>query len=222
MNEPLDLRHTALVVVDMQRYYLEPEAPFQAYFRERHPGSLDYITERCQTLVIPNIQKLLQTWRAHQGAVIYLRLCGTREDRSDLHPHFVRAHVKALERGWANCYPLESDPHSEVAPEIGPLPGEQVFCKTTYSGFTTSGLGAYLAESGLKTLVFTGLATSQCVETTARDASDRGYEICHIADAQADYEDIMHRASLFSSQAVCGGRVFTTEAFLAEIGSDSV
>ena len=222
MSEPIDLRHTALMVVDMQRYYVEPEAPFQRYFRNRHPGALDYITERCQTLVIPNILKLVQVWRAHRGAVIYLRLCGTQADRSDLHPHFVRAHIKAAQRGYADCYPLASDPHSDVAPEIAPQPGEKVFCKTTYSGFTTSDLGAHLAGTDIQSLVFTGLATSQCVETTARDASDRGYKICHIADAQADYEDIMHRASLFSSQAVCGGRVFTTEAFLAEIGPDAV
>ena len=60
----------------------------------------------------------------------------------------------------------------------------------------------------------TGLATSQCVETTARDASDRGYGIVHLEDCQADYHEISHRASLIASRSVCGGHVLGAEDFL--------
>jgi nicotinamidase-related amidase len=66
------------------------------------------------------------------------------------------------------------------------------------------------------TLVFTGLATSQCVETTARDASDRGFRVVHVEDAQADYDEISHTSSLYSSQGVCGGIIVTTEEFMLD------
>jgi nicotinamidase-related amidase len=62
--------------------------------------------------------------------------------------------------------------------------------------------------------VFTGLSTSQCVETTARDASERGYHIVHIEDAQADYDELSHASSLYSSQGVCGGFIMTAEEYI--------
>ena len=55
------------------------------------------------------------------------------------------------------------------------------------------------------------MSTSQCVETTARDASDRGYHVIHIEDAQADYDEVSHTHSLCSSQGVCGGYIVNTE-----------
>ena len=206
--------HTALVVVDMQRYYVEHDSPFQSYFRKRHPGAMDYISTRCDELVTPHIQQLLELWRTANQPVLFLRLCGTQPDRSDLHPHFRGSYEKALSRGFPDTYPLRSDPYSLVIPALQPLEHEMSFCKTTYSGFTTGDLGQYLLSSSIQTLVFTGLATSQCVETTARDASDRGYKVVHVADAQADYEEVTHRASLYSSQAVCGGEIYHTEQLL--------
>ena len=71
-------------------------------------------------------------------------------------------------------------------------------------------------EMNIESLVFTGLATSQCVETTARDASDYGYKIIHISDAQADYDENTHIASLYSSAGVCGGKMMSTEDFLLQ------
>ena len=71
-----------------------------------------------------------------------------------------------------------------------------------------------LKNSGIEGLVFTGLATSQCVETTARDASDRGYSVIHINDAQADYDELTHNASLLSSRGVCGGALYDTSIFI--------
>jgi nicotinamidase-related amidase len=52
------------------------------------------------------------------------------------------------------------------------------------------------------------------VETTARDASERGYEVYQIHDAQTDYDDVTHEASLFSSRGVCGGAIYDTDTFL--------
>ena len=80
MIEPLP----ALVVVDMQKYYLEAGSPYCRYFNSLQPGCLDYITERCRTTVIPNIQKLIRHFRERSLPVIFLRLCGKEPDRKDL------------------------------------------------------------------------------------------------------------------------------------------
>lgn len=207
----------ALVIVDMQRYYLEPEGNFCRYFETIHPGAMEYIVGRCRDLVIPNLQKLLPAWRERGSRVIYLRLCGDRADRSDLHPSFREIEMRARKLGFSDVYPLRADPYSAVSPLLAPQADDREFCKTTYSGFTSSELGAWLRTQKLKTLVFTGLATSQCVETTARDAADRGYHVVHLDDAQADYEDLVHRASLYSSQAICGGHIYQTEQFLGRL-----
>jgi nicotinamidase-related amidase len=95
--------------------------------------------------------------------------------------------------------------------EISPLPGETVIDKTTFSPFTATGIDGTLRAMGITTLLFTGLSTSQCVETTARDASDRGYRVIHVEDAQADYDEASHIHSLCSSQSVCGGYIVKTD-----------
>ena len=75
-------------------------------------------------------------------------------------------------------------------------------------------LSEFLIENNIEFLIFTGLATSQCVETTARDASDFGYSIIHIEDAQADYREVEHKCSLFSSASVCGNWITSANYFI--------
>jgi nicotinamidase-related amidase len=68
-----------------------------------------------------------------------------------------------------------------------------------------------LRARGVGAVVMTGLATSQCVDTTARDASERGFIVVHVEDGQADYSVDDHDASLFASRGVCGGHVVESE-----------
>jgi nicotinamidase-related amidase len=205
---------TALVVVDMQRYYLDRGSPFVRYFEQVSPGSMGYIMERCSATVIPNIRALACEFRNRALPVFYLRLCGSDPRRMDLHRFFRESWRQALESGFSDIYPLKSDPMADVAPDIQPQWGDPVIDKTTFSAFTSAGFEKRLAEAKVDRLVFTGLATSQCVETTARDASDRGYGIVHVEDAQADYDETTHMASLFSSRGVCGGEIVSTQEFM--------
>lgn len=204
-----------LVVVDLQRYYIEPAANFRRFPESRDPIAFQYIATRCEDVVIPNVRKLLQHFREKQWPVIYLRLCGNKPDRSDLHPIFQRSHQRAEEAGYPGIYPLASEALADIIPEVAPLDSEIVIDKGTFSGFTSSGLEETLVELDSGELVFCGLATSQCVDTTARDASDRGYRIVHVRDAQADYSETAHRAALFASQGVCGGCVPSTDDVIA-------
>lgn len=205
---------SALVVVDMQRYYLEETAVFCRFHEFCAPGCLNYLRTRCREIVIPNICSLVEAFHQAGEEVIYLKLSGVRPDRSDLHPHFRNAYYEGMAAGFEGVYPLQSERDSEVIGEFDVRAGDKVFCKTTYSAFTSSPLEAYLESEKIGHLVFAGLATSQCVETSARDASDRGYRVTHIEDGQADYHFKRHQASLYSSFAVCGGRVIRTEEYL--------
>ena len=206
-----------LVVVDLQRYYIDPAANFVAYFEAINPGASEYVAGRCRQTVIPALKQVLKRTRELGRPVVYLCLCGQQPDRSDLHRHFRKSYQEALAAGFPDLYPLAGEPLGEVLPEVAPQPGESLLYKTTYSGFTSSDVEQKLRELDLDTLVMAGLATSQCVETTARDASDRGFRVVHLEDCQADYHDICHRASLFSSRSVCGGHVCSAQEFLRSI-----
>lgn len=211
----MELGRWGLVIVDLQRYYVDPAASFVRFFEHIRPGASEYVTRRVHSTVLPNLTRVLGRTREVGAPVLYLRLCGSQPDRSDLHRHFQRSNAMALRLGFEPIYPLGSEPMADVLPPVEPAAGDTVIDKTTYSGFTFSRLPQEVERLGLEMLVFAGLATSQCVETTARDASDRGYRVLHLEDCQADYEEISHRASLFSSRMVCGDNLFSTEEFLA-------
>lgn len=209
-----------LLLVDLQNYYLDPESDFFRYSEASYPGAMGYISERWPGTVEPNVQELLRAFRAGGHPVIYLRLCGRDPERADLHPFFQASFVEGRQLGFPAVYPLEKESAAENPESITPQPGEAVFAKTTFSGFHSGGLVAYLAarkskQSPIERLVVVGLATSQCVETTARDASDFGYRIVLIEDALADYTETAHMASLFASQAVCGGDIRSTTEYLS-------
>ncbi len=205
-----------LIVVDVQNYYLDPAADYVRFHESRHPGALDYIAKRAAAELLPNTARLLGLFRGRGWPVVFLRLCGTATDRSDLLPAFRRSWQRGVAAGFPSVYPLAHEPAAGVHPAIAPVPGETVLDKTTFSGFTSSPLEAALRDQGAEVLVFCGLATSQCVETTARDAADRGYATVLVEDALADYEEQTHDASLFASQGVCGGIVVETATVLAQ------
>lgn len=206
---------TALIVVDMQKYYLHPDSPYARYFNSIRPGCLDYLLKRSGSLVIPNIRRCIERFRRRNMPVIFLRLCGHDPERRDLHRFFRETYVRGMHAGFNAVYPLADDPWADIVDELEPLPTDIVIDKTTFSPFTATAIDSILRNEGVERLVLTGLATSQCVETTARDASERGYSIVLLEDAQTDYDELTHLSSLLSSRGVCGGNVMTTDEYLA-------
>jgi nicotinamidase-related amidase len=203
----------ALMIVDMQRYYLEEGSDYCRYFDTLYPGSLSYIKNHCQDTVIPNIQRLKQIFHRENLPVIYLRLCGKDPERNDLHRFFRESWEHGIEHGYPDVYPLEHDPMSDVVMELIPSENDIIINKTTFSPFSSTAIEEELHKLDIDTIVFAGLATSQCVETTARDASDRGFDVIQIFDAQADYDQNTHEASLYCSRGVCGGVIYNTDDF---------
>lgn len=205
---------TLLMIVDMQKYFIDDSSDYSRYFNMLYPGSLQYIRETCYSTVIPNIKKLKKLFTEAGNPVAYLRLCGSDPERKDLHNFFYESWLQGFEKGFDAVYPLHDDPMAQVIDDLRPGSGDLVIDKTTFSPFSSTGIEAQLAQLETETIVFTGLATSQCVETTARDASDRNYKTIHIYDAQADYDNNTHEASLYSSRGVCGGVIYDTDIFI--------
>ncbi len=209
---------TALFIVDMQNYYLSPDSDYFRYFDAQQKGCLSYIHERCAEVVIPNLTRIIPLFRQTGALLIYLKLCGKKPDRSDLHPFFMDTHRNGIAAGFSNVYPTCDDPMAGIVDRLKPEKGDLVVTKGTFSPFTSSGMEDILRENDIAVCYFAGLSTSQCVETTARDASDRGFRVLHIEDCQADYDELTHSASLYSSRGVCGGSITTSIEVISSIG----
>ncbi|MBU2662797.1 cysteine hydrolase [Actinoplanes bogorensis] len=77
--------------------------------------------------------------------------------------------------------------HVRVVDELKPLPGEHLVVKSAHNAFTTTNLQQYLTSTGVTAVTVCGLRTEQCVETTARVASDFGYEVTFVTDATGTF-----------------------------------
>ena len=105
--------------------------------------------------------------------------------------------------------------HEVIAP-LAPLPGELVIDKNTSSAFNSTGIEVLLRNMDVEALVVAGMATDMCVETAARDAADRGFDVIVVEDATASFFERHHYAAL-SGFARVFGQVWSSERVLAEL-----
>jgi nicotinamidase-related amidase len=86
---------------------------------------------------------------------------------------------------WWASFLLDGDPGAEFGPDPAPAPGESVFEKDAYSAYRGTGLEAWLRQGGCRSVVIAGFLTHVCVDTTARDAFMRGFDVVVASDACA-------------------------------------
>lgn len=211
---PLELK-AALLVVDVQRYYLEPNSSFYNYSELCWPGCMSYISKRTQSTVIPAIKRLKSAFLDLNWPTIFLRLCSEKEDRSDMHRFFRSFWLKAKSNNFFDTYPMADDPWADICSALTPEKKDIIINKGSFSGFYNTKLYSVLKDEGVNTVVMTGLATSQCVESSARVASEHGFIVVHVEDGQADYDLDSHEASLYASRGICGGHVVDSEYLAA-------
>lgn len=212
---PIAIRRsdTALVVVDMQYASGSRHLGLGAHLaREGTLEEAAYRFDRLDNVVIPNTQKLLAAWRAAKAPVIYVKLGARKSDYSDA-PGYLR-HLFAI------CNNHEGTRENEIVDELKPLPGESVLFKNTMGAFASAPLGELFDELGVKTAVYTGVSTNNCVDTTAREASDRGFASILVSDATGTCSEQMQQAALETFQRL-SGRVVTTQEAIAELGRKS-
>ncbi len=199
----------ALVVVDMQYATGHRGGALGRRMAREGSNATTYRFERIETRVVPNIQRLLGGFRASAREVVYLTVGATRPDISDAPPHMAK-----LFRDTDNY--VGSREH-EIIEEVAPEPGEFVLNKTSIGAFASTGLDHLLRSLGKDQLYMTGVSTNMCVETTAREAADRGYLVTLVEDACGATRDELHHGTLVNFQRLFG-RVRSTDEALGERG----
>jgi nicotinamidase-related amidase len=190
----LNAAASALLVVDMQRFFLDPASP----------------TFTCGGLaILPTVARLMDAFRRAGRPVIFTR-----------HVH----HPDELDAGimgwWWEGMCLEGSEESEVHPDLAPMPGEKVVFKHRYSAFYDTDLETVLRCLKVEDVVVSGIMTNLCCESTARDAYYRDYRVFLPADATGSICEEMHVASLLNL-AFGFAHVTTADAIAARLAAGS-
>jgi biuret amidohydrolase len=176
---PLAPGSTALVVIDMQRDFIEPGG---------FGASLGNDVSHLQSAIAP-IAALLAAWRARGWPVLHTREAH-RADLSDCPPAKRLRGTPALRIGDAGPMGrllVAGEPGTEIIAALAPAPGETVIDKPGKGMFCATEAHALLQAAGITHLVFTGVTTEVCVQTSMREANDRGYDCLIVDDATASY-----------------------------------
>ncbi len=214
----VDLATTALLIIDMQEYFLNPQSPFCRSVERRESGFADYYLERSRETVEPNLKRLLDRFRDRGARVIFTTVASEFPDGQDLSPTFQRMNAEAKDQIGDVVIPPRSDPWARIVDSLAPLANEAVVNKTTFGGFASTGLDGALRNLGIDTLVIGGVVTNRCVETTARDATDRGYRVILVDDGTATFSQELQDMTMLSLM-VSYGFVRTTDEMVALLAS---
>lgn len=185
----LKVERTALLVIDMQRDFLEPEGYAAA-------AGLDISPLQA---IVPTVGTLLDSARAAGLMIVHTRE-GHVPDLSDCPPYkLARSRAAGAEIGSSG--PLgrllvRGEAGHDFIGTLRPLAGEIVIDKPGYSAFAHTDLDHRLRVRGIDTLLLSGITTEVCVSSTLRDAVDRGYRCITIGDACASGYDDLHWAAL--------------------------
>jgi nicotinamidase-related amidase len=207
-----DAGATALVVVDMQLAHAHPAHGLGGYLRAEYRGLWRAYSQRLAEEVVPNIHTLLREWRERGLLVIYLTFGSELPHGRDLAPLLRVDTTPAL----ASVLQGGSTRDRQILDRLKPRENEVVINKTSRSAFSSTAIEQLLRNTGTKTLVFTGVSTSTCVDLTARDAADRGWYAVLVEDATADIYTPAHEATLLNF-AMRWGRVWSTEEVCAKL-----
>ena len=210
----LDPQSTALVIVDMQEYFLNPGSPYSRALESAVPGVRRYFQERDREIVEPTLRRLLEFFRAHGLRVVYTTLASELADGSDLMPILQKRNAASRAEVGDVAFPPRADAWARIVAALEPRPDELVVNKTTYGTFNSTGLDHALRSLGITSLVIGGVVTNVCVETTARDAADRGYQVVLLDDGCAALSPEIHESTLLSFGSYFG-RVRRTDEVLA-------
>jgi biuret amidohydrolase len=204
---PIDTQ-IALIVIDMQRDFLEPGGFGEAL------GNNVNLTQA----IVPTVKRLLDGCRSLNLPIFHTQE-GHKADLSDC-PISKRKRGKGDltigDAGPMGRILVLGEPGNEIISELAPLPNEVVICKPGKGAFYNTELEAHLKEKNVTHLLIAGVTTEVCVQTTLREANDRGYECLLVEDATESYFPEFKQATLEMVRAQGGivGWTATTDAVL--------
>lgn len=175
---PFDPTTTALVMIDMQRDFVEPSGFGEALGND---------VSRVRTAIEP-CKRVLDTARTHGLLVIHTRE-GHRSDLTDCPPAKLTRGGKTFigTEGPMGRILVRGETGHDIIPELYPISGEPVIDKPGKGAFYQTDLHLVLQNRGIKTLIVCGVTTEVCVTTTVREANDRGYECIIPQDCVGSY-----------------------------------
>lgn len=217
----LDPRKTALLVIDVQRYFVSPDYPFAQAFEKLVPGTTAGYFERVNSTVLPNIKRLQECFRSQQSPVIYTATGTCTGDGRDLPGWLKDFDQLGLAVLGERIWPPTKDPSWQIDESVAPLPGELVLSKTSSGPLNSTKLDQTLHNMGIDSLVVTGLTTDVCVTQTARETADRGFQVIVAEDACTTLSEEMHRWALLCFQ-IAFGRVKKTGEVVSLLSSANI
>ena len=182
-----DLKSTALIMIDMQRDFIEPGG-----FGEMLGNDVSLLRS-----AIAPCKAVLDAARRSGLLVIHTRE-GHRPDLADLHPAKRTRGGKTFigTDGPMGRILVRGEKGHDFIPELYPIEGEPILDKPGKGAFYETDLHLILEANGIRSLILCGVTTEVCVNTTAREANDRGYEVLVVEDAVASYFPEFHRVAL--------------------------
>src|SRR5262249_47269117 len=184
----VDLDHAALLIIDMQRDFLEPGG-----FGAALGNDVSHLKA-----AVPPLRAVLSAARGIKMLVIHARE-GHRPDLSAAPRHKVERGDPATRIGAPGPMGrilVRGEPGHDIIPELYPIAGEPVIDKPGKGAFYQTDLELMLKNRGIDTLLVCGVTTEVCVNTTVREANDRGFRCIVLSDCCASYFPEFHDVGL--------------------------
>lgn len=206
---PLAVQRPALIIIDMQRDFVEPGGFGAALGNDVMP------LQR----IIPTIARVLEACRRKNMLIVHTREAH-KPDLSDCPPAKRLRGKPGLRIGDAGPMGrllIDGEPGNDIVPALAPLPGEINLAKPGKGAFYATPLQDILQQHRITHLLFAGVTTEVCVQTTMREANDRGYECLLIEDATESYFPEFKHATLdmITAQGAIIGWVADSAAVIA-------
>jgi nicotinamidase-related amidase len=176
---PFDLAKTALVIIDMQRDFIEPGG-----FGESLGNDVALLSA-----IVPACRRVLGAWREAGGLVVHTREAH-RPDLSDCPPakrDRGNPRLRIGDEGPMGRILVAGEPGNQIIPELAPVAGEIVIDKPGKGMFYATPAHNLLQQAGITHLVFMGVTTEVCVQTSMREANDRGFDGLLLEDCTESY-----------------------------------
>ncbi len=205
-----DLAHSALVIIDMQRDFIEPGG-----FGESLGNNVALLSG-----IVPACQAVLRAWRGAGAMVVHTREAHAA-DLSDCPPAKRlrgQPRLRIGDLGPMGRILVAGEPGNQIVAELAPLPGEIVIDKPGKGAFYATGLHDTLQQAGITHLLFMGVTTEVCVQTSMREANDRGYDCLLLEDCTESYFPAFKAATVDMLRAQ-GGIVGWTAPSAAVLGA---
>jgi nicotinamidase-related amidase len=209
-ERPVDAARAALVMIDMQYATGSRQGALARKLQAEGSHVGDYRFDRIERSVMPNTLRLRAHFTKLQRLVLHVTIGAARPDALDAPVHMRKLFVEFENH-------VGSRQH-EIVDELKPLPGEHVLRKTTIGAFASTGIDSLLRALGCEQIYLTGVSTNMCVETTAREAADRGYLVTLVEDACGTTHEDLHQATMRNFQRLFG-RVCSCDDALRELGA---